>query len=389
MNIVFFAHPSFLVSQSMPRFAKMLSDGMGERGHTVEIWSPVSQLNNYKIPPSVKKWFGYFIQFILFPIEVQKRLRKCGSNTLFVITDNALGPWVPLVAKRPHIIHCHDFLAQRSALGQISENPISWTGKTYQAFIRRGYSQGRNFVSVSEKTRQDLHHLLPSLPAFSEVLYTGLNKTFTAYPVDKARTLFGKSVGLDLELGYLLHVGGNQWYKNRGGLIAIYNALRSTSSYTLPLILVGAAPSAKLQNSRDSSPYAADIIFLTGISDESVQLAYAGASLLVFPSLAEGFGWPIAEAMVAGCPVVTTGEAPMTEVAGEAAYFIPRQPENLADRKAWANEAAEIIKTVLDLPQEERKKVVEKGIINAQRFNAHSYLNEVEALYKRIIANYE
>jgi glycosyltransferase involved in cell wall biosynthesis len=82
-----------------------------------------------------------------------------------------------------------------------------------------------------------------------------------------------------------------------------------------------------LTKSLESSPYKADIHWLSGIDDEHVAHAYSGAAVFLFPSLGEGFGWPIAEAMASGCPVVTTDEAPMTEVAGEAGFLIPRRPQ--------------------------------------------------------------
>ncbi|GAB2580925.1 glycosyltransferase [Spirosoma areae] len=385
MNIVFLVHPSFLVSQSMPRFAKMLSEGMKERGHVVEVWSPITRLSQLKMPAAYKKWLGYFGLYVIFPQEVQKRLKNCSPDTLFVVTDNALGPWVPLIANRPHIIHCHDFLAQRSALGEISENPLTWTGKQYQAFIRRGYSKGANFVSVSEKTRQDLHVLLSALPAYSEVVYTGLNQTFRAHTADEARDLFAKKIGMNLDNGYILHVGGNQWYKNRQGVIAIYDALRSSSRYALPLIMIGAQPVPALLERQAASPFSTDIHFFTGIPDAAVQLAYAGASLFLFPSLAEGFGWPIAEAMTAGCPVVTTGEAPMTEVAGKAGFFIPRRPNKAEEIEQWAQKAAHVVGTILGFSRKKRQEVIEAGFINAQRFDTTVYLNKVETIYRRIL----
>src|SRR5262245_46794200 len=135
MNLVFFGHPSFLDQQSMPRFARMLADGMSDRGHTVEMLSPVARFFNLHSNPSVKKWLGYVDQYIVFPNQIKKKLKTYPKDTLFVFTDQALGPWVPVVAGRPHVIHCHDFMALRSSLGEIQENPTSWTGKQYQALI--------------------------------------------------------------------------------------------------------------------------------------------------------------------------------------------------------------------------------------------------------------
>src|SRR5688572_1117129 len=220
MNIVFFTHPDFLGHVSMPRFSGMLEEGMKKRGHKVTAWSPQPRFFHPALPGMMKKWLGYIDQYVVFPIEVRARLKKSPKNTLFVFTDNALGPWVPLVRELPHIIHCHDFMAQESALGLIPENPTGWTGKQYQQMIYRGYCKGKNFICGSQNTRNLLHRfLLPSHPVISELVYNGLNQSFEPTDSRLARDVVGKESGLELASGYLLHIGGNQWYKNRVGVI--------------------------------------------------------------------------------------------------------------------------------------------------------------------------
>jgi len=87
----------------------------------------------------------------------------------------ALGPWVPVVRDRPHVVHVHDLLALRSALGEIPENPTSITGRIYQRYIRRGFQKARHFVSISRKTQADLHRVGGVSAITSEVVYNGLN----------------------------------------------------------------------------------------------------------------------------------------------------------------------------------------------------------------------
>jgi hypothetical protein len=225
MEIVFFVHAGFFDSQSMPRFAMMLEKGMKERGHHVSAWAPQPKFFRLAVPGKFKKWMGYIDQYLVFPLQIKSRIRKGQKNTLYVFTDNALGPWVPLVAQLPHVIHCHDFLAQRSGLGEIPENITGWTGRKYQQFIRRGYSKGENFISVSLKTREDLHRFLNRIPARSEMVYNGLNRSFEPKPLAETRALLSSKFDIDLSAGFLLHVGGNLWYKNRLGVIEIYECL--------------------------------------------------------------------------------------------------------------------------------------------------------------------
>ncbi len=385
MNIVFFAHPAFLGHQSMPRFAQMLAEGMAARGHTVAVWAPEAVFSRLPAPGALRKWLGYLDQYAAFPAQVRRRLRACPPDTLFVFTDHALGPWVPLVAGRPHAVHCHDFLAQRSALGEIPENPTGWTGRRYQALIRRGYAQGRNFISVSRSTEADLRRFLPTPPVRSEVVYNGLNQNFTPQDPVTARARLVRQTGLPLANGYLLHVGGNQWYKNRQGVLALYNAWRARSARAWPLLFVGQAPDAALAAAHAAGPYRADVYFLAHADDELVRLAYAGAQAFLFPSLAEGFGWPIAEAMASGCPVVTTAEAPMTEVAGTAGFLVPRRPIADGPAAAWAAEAARTVEQVAALAPPVRAEAVAAGLANARRFEAARSLDRIEIIYQDIV----
>lgn len=363
----------------------MLVEGMEDRSHHVEVWTPKPVFYKLPVPMFFKKWMGYIDQFILFPLRVKGLLRKCPADTLFVFTDQALGPWVPWVARRPHVIHCHDFLAQKSARGEVVENPVGWTGKIYQRFIRWGYSKGKNFISVSLKTQADLHRFLPAEPLLSEVVYNGLNHPFMPMETSTARCSLGNMLGINLKDGYLLHVGGNDWYKNRLGVLKIYHAWTKQCRGKLPLLLIGPPPDARIKRFVEGITSSSNIHFLTGLEDEVVRLAYCGASALVFPSIDEGFGWPIAEAMASGCPVITTREAPMTEVAGSAAFFIPRCPTDSAESMLWAERAASLVQQVVGLSERSLHEVRQAGFTNAKRFNTNRSVDRIAEIYNCLL----
>ena len=382
MNLIFLTHPEFLALNSMDKYSAMLSEGMKKRGHQVQTWTAKPRFFNLIQRGAFKKWLGYIDQYIIFPIELHKHVKACPANTLFIFTDHALGPWVPTLAKRLHVIHCHDFLAQFSAMGQQPANPVSWTGKLYQSFIRRGFTKGENFICVSKKTNADLQRFLKS--PHSHVVYNGLHTLFTPLDPFITRKELSKKTGVDLSAGYILHVGGNQWYKNRKGVIEIYNAWRNNSRIKVPLLLIGKAPSAELFKKYKDSEFKKDIYFIEDADDQFVQMAYSGASLFLFPSLMEGFGWPIAEAMACGSLVMTTNAPPMSEVAGSAAFFIQPIMDN-TNRQSWAEDAAKIINKIFALSSVERQSAVRAGIKNAERFSLKSALNQVEIIYKNIV----
>ena len=90
-----------------------------------------------------------------------------------------------------------------------------------------------------------------------------------------------------------MHIGGNQWYKNRKGVLEIYRAYVASTPEPLALWMVGAPPPAQLLELADSIPSSGRVHFLAGLTNQQVNAAYSHARVLLFPSLEEGFGWPI------------------------------------------------------------------------------------------------
>ena len=388
MKVVFLSHPLFLGSYSMARYANWLSDGMRARGYETEIWRPDAKFFNLPVPRGLKKWLGYIDQYIVFPFILKKKIKQQPVNTLYVFTDHALGPWVQYFTKFKHVIHCHDFLAQRSAMGTIPQNVTGFGGRIYQKFIRSGYILGDNFISISKKTQQDLHFFLGNKqPNISTVIYNGVNEIFRLQDTAISRDAVSQLLNKDVSGGYFLHVGADQWYKNRLAVVKIYNNLVADSNYTaFPLLMVGPAPDETLQSEIDRSPYKNNIYIVSDLSEDLLTKTYSGATAFIFPSLAEGFGWPIVEAMASGCFVVTTNEAPMSEVAGDAALLVDLYPSEADGQDAWAKNAAGKMLNVLNDPAK-KASFIQLGLENAKRFNSEETLNRIAAVYNQILVN--
>lgn len=390
MNIVIFAHPEFFNSLSMNKYAKTLAEGMRIRNHNVEICTPPAIFSKIPFPGIIRKWLGYIDSLIIFPIRFKKKIQNFPADTLFVISDQALGFWVHLVKDKPHVIHCHDFMALKSALGLITENPVSWSGKIYQKLIRNGFVQGKNFISVSGKTQQDLHCFLPGKPKSSQVVFNQIAPFYQCKNILTARSLLvefikrTKGLALDLSEGYILHVGVDVWYKNKRGVLELYIEWRQITQRKLPLIMVG-KPGEYLKPLIESSDLNGHLIVLENIPEEILANAYAGASVFLFPSLEEGFGWPIAEAMACGCPVITTNLAPMTEVGGDAAFYIDRRNEK--NLKSWVQKGAKVIEEVLNLSPYEINSLKKISSQNIIKFQANSIMDITEEFYKKTLDN--
>ncbi|EMI53112.1 glycosyltransferase family 4 protein [Rhodopirellula sallentina] len=371
----------------MPRFAEMIREGMRSRGHAVSILTAPAIVSKLPSPsPGIQKWLRYFDQFALFPRQLKRKVDAFPPDTLFVFTDQALGMWVPYVRHRRHVIHCHDFLALRSALGEFPQNPTSTTGKQYQTLIRKGFSSGDNFICVSEKTRNDLLGLMSKSPQSAHVVYNGLNGDFEQLEEREASLRLAEHLRPEDQEGFLLHIGGNQWYKNRMGVLVLYRRYCEVSADPLPLWMVGVEPSEKLKQVAGTIPANGDVRFLTGLSDEQVVAAYNLAKLFLFPSLEEGFGWPIAEAMACGTPVLTTDAAPMNEVGGDAAIYHRRLESGQED--AWACDGAELIGKFLNQLGSARQLRIALGLANARRFDPSQTMDQYEQIYRQVLESY-
>jgi glycosyltransferase involved in cell wall biosynthesis len=387
MKIILFNHPSFSESMSITKYTHMIARSMQKKGHEVQIWTAPPVLTKLRWPDLLKKYIGYIDQFLFFPILMNLRIRRLEKDTLFVFSDQALGPWVPLVSGRPHVIHCHDFMAQKSAKGEFEENRLKWSGKAYQWFIKKGFNSGNNFICISENTRQDLMSFLNSPPNVCDVIYNGLNQDFQFADPEEARLEVSAELKLPLQNGFILHVGGNHFYKNRRGILKIYARWRAETKKTVPLLFVGAGPDHEMRILLNQYKFSGDVFFATKVGDELLKICYQAASVLLFPSLEEGFGWPIAEAMASGCPVITTRKAPMTEVGGNAATYIP--PYDQVDENAWLNECAHILDKVLCLSIEERELMVANGLSNARRFNSEAALEAIANSYQKVLQHWK
>jgi glycosyltransferase involved in cell wall biosynthesis len=181
-------------------------------------------------------------------------------------------------------------------------------------------------------------------------------------------------MGLSESDAYFLHVGGNQWYKNRLGVLRIYAQLIMMPEFaTARLVMAGKPWTDAMRDFVHHGRLGDRVIEAVDVSNRQLQSLYCNAIALLFPSLEEGFGWPIVEAQACGCPVITNGRQPMLEVAGDAAIFIdPDEPAA----------AAEAIAARLA----HRDQLCAAGFRNLDRFDEKAIVDQYIACYESILA---
>jgi glycosyltransferase involved in cell wall biosynthesis len=366
--------------QSMARYANWLKDTLVERGHMAAIFCPQAFFSKLAIGPfhrlsGLVKYLGYLDKYLLFPPRLRRAARE---YDLVHICDHSNSMYLKPASAQPAVITCHDLLAVRSALGEFPSQHTGWPGRLLQAWILRGLQQAPTVVSVSEKTAADLARLTSPNPKRSQVILNPLNWHFQ--PARALPSTLPESIRQAVQqgTGYFFHIGGNQWYKNRAAVVQIFRELAKLPQYQSSLlVLAGKPPSTELQRElrREISQGGLSdrILVLVSVSNEDLEALYSNARALIFPSLQEGFGWPIAEAQACGCPVVTSNRAPMTEVAGEAAILIePDKPQEAASTIASGLEA--------------RDALIQAGFENIRRFDPNKIADEYCSLYKSILS---
>jgi len=370
---------------SMKLFPEMLLSHLRERGVAVELLCPKTVFG--KLAPwagRLGKWLFYIDKFLLFPVVLSWRLRREKGTVVAHICDHSNAMYVPRLQRVAHLVTCHDVMPIRSALGEVPQNPTSRTGKLFQQLILAGLRKAGCIVCVSKATQEHLLRIAKIPPERTRLIFNGLNYPYTPMAEPEARQRFERLTGR-AATPFLLHVGGDAWYKNRAGMLAIYAALRRRlrdAGIAAPK-LVYAGPSLQRELASfaaDDPAMAEDLMRVQGASNEDLRALYSLAECLLFPSWDEGFGWPIAEAQACGCRVVTTGRAPMTEVGGEAAFYIdPADPEGSAARVA----------DVLGQPQAERLACIEAGRANAARFSSARMIDAYLEVYRQLAAKGE
>jgi glycosyltransferase involved in cell wall biosynthesis len=112
-------------------------------------------------------------------------------------------------------------------------------------------------------------------------------------------------------------------------------------------------------------------------TNELLEALYNGALALLFPSRFEGFGWPIAEAQAAGCPVICSDRAPHPEVAGDAAVLCDAE-----DHVAFARHAFGLAASPA-----RRDELRARGLRNAARYGRAAWIERLVALYSKLLGD--
>ena len=302
--------------QSMIRFAELLVRIYKSKGRVQLIRPPVLVTRLPGLPSVARKYLAYIDKLLLFPLWLALRAR---TYDLIHIADHSNAFYAFLCSPRRCLVTCHDLLAVRSAMGDstaaCSTSPF---GLWLQRLIMAGLRRSGAVAFVSQATYDDFQRLGGGPPSQRHaVIPNPLNAPFTA---DAAAFALSEAEKALLPSGpYLLMVGSALPRKNRALALQLLERLGTASPFML--VFAGEALAPTEQVFRDTHQLGERLLSIPRPSHALLNRLYCQAHALLFPSLAEGFGWPLLEAQACDCPVIASTTTSIPEVAGSAALY--------------------------------------------------------------------
>lgn len=276
---------------------------------------------------------------------------------------------VPLLKSGPIVVTVHDLISIifREHYRHNKLRPLfdwMWTKATKKA---------DRIIAVSESTKRDIIEYLDVPEDKIKVVYEAADPIYgpvTEDEVESAKKRF------KINGSYIMYVGGMDPRKNLEGLLDAYRRLPTDLSREHKLVVVGRLDQWYPEIEKLISEFGLRerVIFTGFVPDEMLVALYNGASVFVLPSLYEGFGLPLLEAMSCRTPVVCSNAASIPEVIGDAALMVdPRDVDGLA---------AAIERALTD--SELREDLREKGFKRAKSFSWEKTARETLAVYEEI-----
>ena len=226
-------------------------------------------------------------------------------------------------------------------------------------FFERSTQQADRIIVESRSTARDLERVLKVPESKIEVIYLGVGTAHQPQDPRAAAEFIAAKYGVSKD--YILTLGTIVPHKNLITLVRALKILRGAGEISLQLLVAGARGgrfSGFLNAVQSLGLTEKDIRFLGFVPDEDLPMLYSGSSLFVFPSLYEGFGLPLVEAMACGVPVVASNTSSIPEVVGDAGLLVPpTEPEAFAE-------------AILRVRSDEglRRAMIEKGLKQATGF---------------------
>jgi glycosyltransferase involved in cell wall biosynthesis len=276
--------------------------------------------------------WGELLPAVIVPVHARQRVQwVLGEQTLLprlarkagVELVHSLASTAPLHGRFHRVVTVHDLIYAR-----FPEAHAGVRNLAMRALVPAAVRRSDRVIAISQSTRTDLVELLGTpaqrIDVIPQGLGSGRREPALGEPVLRERFGLG-------ERRVLLSVSAKRPHKN---LLALIEALAAIPAEGRPLLVLPGYPTwheHELRERARSAGLSDDVLFLGWLSDEEMEGLWAIAEAFVFPSLYEGFGLPVLEAMARGVPVACSNASSLPEVAGDAALlFEPSDTQAIA-----------------------------------------------------------
>lgn len=272
---------------------------------------------------------------------------------------------LPIFYKGPYVVTVHDLILHHFSSGKATTLPLplyKLKRAGYKLVMHESVKRARKIITVSDATKKEIVEHLDTDPAKVVVTHEGADD-FKNFPYKKTKE------------DYFLYVGNTYPHKNVETLFFAFSALNDAK---VKLFIVGKKDFFQEAHKKSAelgfrNP---NIIFKESVDDGQLYGLYKNAIALVSPSLMEGFGLPVLEAMQSGCLVLASDIPAYRELAEDVAlYFDPRSYEDLAEKMQ------EVLKGSAELG-----RLKEKGKERAKLFSWDKMGKETLRIYSEVLA---
>lgn len=270
-----------------------------------------------------------------------------------------------------YILTVHDLAIHKlKNVGELKNTIIQ------RLFLKKSCKKADLIMADSKATKEDIKEIFKIKDDKINVVYLGTNFS-EGYSVNKDEESEILNKFKVEDKNYLFFVSTIEPRKNIITLVKAFEKLKESKKSTLKLILAGGLgwKYEEILEAINNSKYKDEINLAGYISKKEKECLLHNAKCFVYPSLYEGFGLPILEAMANEAIVVTSNISSIPEVGGDVAYYFN-------DVKDFT-ELSKVIKKVLTISDEEKKKKIKQGIEQTKKFTWDKCANEILEILKR------
>ncbi|MCX7593401.1 MAG: glycosyltransferase family 4 protein [Fischerella sp.] len=318
-------------------------------------------------------WFKgihkYYERYWHYPAIIKQQ-----KADIFHIIDHSDGHiiyWLKSTGK-PIVVTCHDLINFLQPENIQDGSRLSFFSTAFWKFAVKGIRLANHIITVSAHTAKDVRQILGLESERLTVAPNAVDSSFCPLSATEIQA-FRQQHQISPQTICLLNVGSNQPRKNIFTILRVLAVLKA-KDVSVHLFKTGADFNSEQKKFIHTHKLENNITYLGKPDNATLVQIYNAADILVSPSLYEGFGITILEAMACGTPVITSNTTSLPEVAGDAAILVqPTDVEAIAEAVIHLNSDPDF-----------RQQLIDKGLTRAKSFTWEKTAEQVASIYETL-----